>query len=106
LDHGTDTVQTWCSDSGVALNDGTITVIFFTGNSSSNSSNLSYKLCNKLVACSQFVKYLGTLLDCELSFHIHIDYILITVLAPPTAPVSLVILSSALYSQDTDSAVD
>jgi hypothetical protein len=99
LHHGTNPVQTLCLVSG-----GKITVIFITH--SSDGMNFSYKLCNKLLACSHCVKYLGTLLDFKLSFHIHIDYILIIVLIPPTAPYSLIILSSTLYSLDTDSAVD
>jgi hypothetical protein len=37
--------------------------------------NSNYKLWNKLAACSQSVEDLGTLLDCKLHFHSHVDYI-------------------------------
>jgi hypothetical protein len=66
-------VQNWCLDNGMKLNSSKTTIKYFTRKT--NSIYCNYKLCNNPVARSQCVKDLGVLLDCNLYFHQHINYI-------------------------------
>jgi hypothetical protein len=71
--HDINSVQNWCLNSGMKLNLSKTTIISFIRKT--NSIYFNYKLCNNLVARSQYVKDVGVLLDCKLYFHQHINYI-------------------------------
>jgi hypothetical protein len=73
LQHDINSVHNWCLANGMKINIGKTTIISFSRKT--NSILFNYKLCSNLVTRSQCVKDLGVLLDCELYFHQHVDYI-------------------------------
>jgi hypothetical protein len=74
LQHDFNSVHNWCLVNGVKINLGETTIIYFSHKT--NIIYFNYELCNNLVTHSKCVKDLSVLLDCNLYFHQHIDYIL------------------------------